>query len=57
MERIDEFLGYRKKVVARYDDQLKISKGLFFRRVNHGQNIYWLYSIIVDEKRPLIATR
>jgi perosamine synthetase len=51
MERIDEFLEYRKKVVARYDDQLKDIEGILLPpREPWAKNIYWLYSIIVDEK-------
>lgn len=51
MERIDEFLEYREKVVARYEDQLKNIEGIILPPHEiWAKNIYWLYSIIIDEE-------
>ena len=51
MEKIDEFLENRKKIVARYDGHLKDIKGISLPpRAKWAKNIYWLYSIIIDEK-------
>ncbi|MFZ4855384.1 MAG: aminotransferase class I/II-fold pyridoxal phosphate-dependent enzyme [Desulfuromonadaceae bacterium] len=51
MEKIHEFLHYRKEIVARYDSQLKDIKGIYIPpRAKWAKNIFWLYSIIIDEK-------
>jgi perosamine synthetase len=63
MERINEFLEYREEIVARYDRQLKDIKGITLPpREKWAKNIYWLYSILIDEKetgigRDVLMTR
>ena len=56
MERIDEFLGYREEIVARYGRQLKDIKGITLPPSKKwAKNIYWLYSIIIDDKETGIC--
>ncbi|WP_035056078.1 aminotransferase class I/II-fold pyridoxal phosphate-dependent enzyme [Desulfuromonas sp. TF] len=50
MERIEKFLAYRDKVIKRYDMQLGGLPGIVLPpREAWGRNIFWLYSILVDE--------
>lgn len=52
MERIDEFLSYREQVVARYNEQLGQLPGIILPpHKEWAKNIYWLYSIVVDEAK------
>jgi perosamine synthetase len=56
MERINEFLEYREEIVARYDRQLKDIKGISLPpREKWAKNIFWLYSIIIDENEAGIG--
>jgi len=50
MERIDDFLAYRDEVITRYDDQLKGLPGIVLPpRGTWAKNIFWLYSILIDD--------
>lgn len=63
MERIEDFLKYRLKVVERYNQHLCEVKGICLPpAAEWAKNVYWLYSIVVDEltsgvDRDLIAAR
>jgi perosamine synthetase len=51
MEKIDDFLSYREEVVARYDSALKNINGIILPpREAWAKNIFWLYSLVVDEQ-------
>ncbi len=50
LERVDDFLSYRKKVVARYNEQLDGLPGITRPpEAAWAKSVYWLYSILVDE--------
>lgn len=52
IERIEKFLNYRQKVVERYHQQLSEIKGLTLPPdAEWGKNVYWLYSIILDQEK------
>ena len=56
MERIEEVLAYRDKIIARYDSQLGAIGGITLPpRKPWGKNICWLYSIMIDEKQTGIS--
>jgi perosamine synthetase len=56
MERINGFLEYRNEIVARYDRQLKDIRGITLPpREVWAKNIFWLYSIVIDEKQTGIS--
>jgi perosamine synthetase len=63
MERIEDFLKYRLKVVERYNQHLCELNGICLPpAAEWAKNVYWLYSIVVDEltsgvDRDLIAAR
>ncbi len=63
MERIDQFLDYRYQTVALYSQRLQNLPGLSLPPQSAwAKNIYWLYSILVDESlsgmsRDMLATR
>jgi perosamine synthetase len=51
MEKIDDFLNYRKLIVAHYVRQLKDIKGIVLPPCEPwAKNIYWLYSILIDSE-------
>jgi perosamine synthetase len=50
MERIDTFLGYRRQIADRYHSLLADIPGIVRpAEAAWAKNIYWLYSIVVDE--------
>jgi perosamine synthetase len=50
MERIDDFLQHRAHVVARYNEHLGRIPGILLPPcAPWAHNIYWLYSIVIDE--------
>lgn len=50
MERIDDFLLYRRAVVERYNQHLSDIPGIILPPAKSwATNIHWLYSIVVDE--------
>lgn len=52
MERIDSILQIKRDIAARYDAGLKDIPGIILPpRKSWAQNVFWLYSIIVDGKR------
>ncbi len=52
MERIDDFLTYRQEVVERYNQHLSEIEGIILPpEAEWAKNIYWLYSIVVDEQQ------
>jgi perosamine synthetase len=52
MERIDDFISHRQKVVQRYNQQLCNIEGLILPpKAEWAENIYWLYSVIIDAQR------
>jgi perosamine synthetase len=52
MERITDFLDYRQKVVKRYNEQLGKIDGITLPpSAEWAKNIYWMYSIVVDEQK------
>ncbi len=52
MERIDDFMAARYERVNRYRTQLEDIPGLVLPgEADWATNIYWLYSILVDEER------
>lgn len=52
MERISDFLEYRQKVIKQYNAKLgKIDGIILPPSAEWAKNIYWLYSIIVDEHK------
>jgi perosamine synthetase len=63
MERIEDFLRYRLKVVQRYNQHLGEVEGINLPpAAKWAKNIYWLYSVIVDEstsgvERDVVAAR
>jgi perosamine synthetase len=51
LEKIDDFLSYREEVVNRYANQLKDIDGVILPpQKEWAKNIYWLYSILVDNE-------
>ena len=51
LERIDAFLLSREKIVARYDERFRNLPGITLPpRKEWGKNIFWLYSILIDEE-------
>lgn len=63
LERIDDFLTYRERIVATYNEHLRSIPGIILPPdADWAKNIYWLYSIVVDESvtgitRDLLAQR
>jgi perosamine synthetase len=52
IERIADFLEYRRQVVDRYNQHLCEVDGIILPpEAEWAKNIYWLYSIVVDEQR------
>lgn len=52
IERIADFMAYRQEVVARYNGHLSGVDGIILPPdAEWARNIYWLYSIVVDEQR------
>ncbi len=50
LEQIDDFLAHRKKIAGLYADFLKNVPGITLPiEMNWADNIFWLYSILVDE--------
>lgn len=50
LERIEHFLSYREQIIATYNDHLRDIPGIILPPdADWAKNIYWLYSIIVDE--------
>ncbi len=55
MERIEDFLKYRLDVVARYNQHLCKVPGICLPpAAEWAKNIYWLYSVIVDEHASMV---
>lgn len=55
MERIEDFLKYRLDVVARYNQHLcKVAGICLPPAAEWAKNIYWLYSVIVDERASMV---
>jgi perosamine synthetase len=51
MEQIEDFLRYRAQVVERYNEQLRHLPGVTLPPcADWAKNIYWLYSIVIDEE-------
>lgn len=56
MERIDQFLKNRRKIVARYQEHLNHVPGIVLPpEAPWAHNIYWLYAILVDEEQTGIS--
>jgi len=56
MERIGDFLEHRARVVARYNERLGKLAGIQLPpAAPWAYNIYWLYSIVIDEAEAGIA--
>ena len=52
MERIDAFLDNRQQVARRYNERLGALDGIILPpEAEWARNIYWLYSILIDEQR------
>jgi perosamine synthetase len=55
MERIEDFLKYRLDVVARYNQHLcKVAGICLPPAAKWAKNIYWIYSVIVDERTSIV---
>ncbi len=51
MEHIDQILSFREEIVARYNRQLGPIDGIILPPAEPwAKNIFWLYSIVVDEQ-------
>jgi len=56
MERIQDFLEHRAHVVARYNEHLGDLRGIQLPPcASWAHNIYWLYSIVIDEEEAGIT--
>jgi perosamine synthetase len=56
MERIHTFLDHRAHVVARYNEHLSHLRGILLPPcAPWAHNIYWLYSIVIDEAQAGIT--
>ncbi|MEL6309695.1 MAG: aminotransferase class I/II-fold pyridoxal phosphate-dependent enzyme, partial [Chloroflexota bacterium] len=54
MEQIDKFLAYRKNVIERYNTILKDVPGITLPpQTDWATNIFWLYSIIIEDSAPI----
>jgi perosamine synthetase len=52
MERIDSFLAHRQRVAQHYSQQLCGVNGIILPpKTDWAENIYWLYSVVIDEQR------
>jgi perosamine synthetase len=52
MERIEDFQSYRQQVVQHYNEHLQEIDGITLPPQSEwAKNIYWLYSIVLDEQR------
>jgi perosamine synthetase len=52
MEQIQSFINNRREIAAMYSQQLANIEGIFLPPERQwAKNIYWLYSILIDEKR------
>jgi perosamine synthetase len=52
LERLDEFVGKKKKMGRRYTEQLSDLPGvqLPLERTHYAENIYWVYGLVLDSK-------
>lgn len=57
LERLDEFVQRKRSMGARYTELLQDLSGvqLPLARTEYSDNIYWVYGIVLDEKRELAA--
>ncbi len=55
LERLDEFVGRKRAMGARYTELLKDIKGiqLPLEKTAYADNIYWVYGIVLDESTGL----
>ncbi len=54
MESIEEFLTHKRWMTAEYGKRLKNIKGLQLPITkDYAENVYWMYSVLVDESFPL----
>jgi perosamine synthetase len=52
MERVKDFLAYRRTVVERYNEHLRGVEGIILPpAATWAKNVHWLYSIVIDERR------
>jgi len=53
LERLEEFIDIKKKIGKRYTELLRDVKGiqLPLARTEYAENIYWVYGIILKDKR------
>lgn len=52
MEKIERILAKKRKIAKTYENALKDVPGLTLPvEASWGKNVYWLYSVIVDEKK------
>lgn len=57
LERLDEFVSYKKEMGRKYSDGLKGVKGvqLPLSKTEYSENIYWIFGIVLDESTDLDA--
>jgi len=57
LERLDEFVGIKRAMGARYTELLHGTKGiqLPMARTDWAENIYWVYGIVLDDDVPFDA--
>lgn len=52
LERLEEFVGYKREIGKYYTEKLSGINGLKLpiAKTNYADNIYWVYGIVLDEK-------
>ncbi|WP_067585766.1 DegT/DnrJ/EryC1/StrS family aminotransferase [Endozoicomonas ascidiicola] len=55
LERLDEFVGRKRRMGSLYSELLKDIPGLQLplAKTNYGENIYWVYGLVLDESTDL----
>ena len=57
LERLDEFVGRKRRMGARYTELLRGTPGLQLplARASYAESIYWVYGVVLDDKVPFDA--
>ncbi len=57
LERLDEFVGRKRRMGARYNEMLRDIPGLILPPTSsaHAESIYWVYGLLVDSALPFEA--
>jgi perosamine synthetase len=57
LERLNEFVGIKRRMGARYTELLKDLRGIQqpLVRTDYADNIYWVYGLVLDEDVPFDA--